>query len=477
MGQSSRRKKKFYKDFGIYTIGAIGTRFITFMMVPLYTYFIDKPSDYGYYDLCISVCMLLIPITTLQLREGAFRFLLDNHDPNSQDETVYTIVRILGANIMALLSLSFIIYLAYDIYCLVYVVTLLVVMTIHEVIAQTCRGLGNNKAYVVSSLINATAVGLLSIVLVAALKMGIIGIFLANILSRVLTISYIEKHTHVLKRMKRMTAMRQVSSTLRSALLRYCLPMIPLTMCWNFTVNSSRFFIKYFLGDAANGIFAVSIRFSMVLQTLSIIFYQTWQETSITQFNSPDRDAFFSKVFYNFFYLMVLLFVSFTFVLKVNYFWLIDAKYAESLTYVYPLSIAAIFNALSSAYFELGYQCSKETKRAIPGIVLVFLLNILFGTALTPAFGLWGVAVTSIISYFFLSAYRFVDTRRYFRISYSNLFILPTVIMFVSAIPFYYSTHYWQDIVYMVLSVLTMLIFAPNEIKGIVKSVPQKFRR
>ena len=33
---TSPRSKKFIKDFGIYTVGAIGTRIITFLMVSLY---------------------------------------------------------------------------------------------------------------------------------------------------------------------------------------------------------------------------------------------------------------------------------------------------------------------------------------------------------------------------------------------------------------------------------------------------------
>ena len=71
------RSKKFVKDFGIYAIGNLGSKLITFLMVPLYTYFVEKPSDYGYFDLCLQVCMLLVPVVTLQLRDGSFRFLLE----------------------------------------------------------------------------------------------------------------------------------------------------------------------------------------------------------------------------------------------------------------------------------------------------------------------------------------------------------------------------------------------------------------
>ena len=53
------------KDIGIYAIGNIGSKVITFLMVPLYTYFVHDTSDFGYYDVCLTVCFLLMPFLTL----------------------------------------------------------------------------------------------------------------------------------------------------------------------------------------------------------------------------------------------------------------------------------------------------------------------------------------------------------------------------------------------------------------------------
>ena len=74
---TTNRGSKFLKDIGIYAIGNIGSKIITFMMVPLYTYFVHDTSDFGYYDVCLTVCFLRMPFVNLQLRDGAFRVLLD----------------------------------------------------------------------------------------------------------------------------------------------------------------------------------------------------------------------------------------------------------------------------------------------------------------------------------------------------------------------------------------------------------------
>ncbi len=459
---TSPRSKKFIKDFGIYTVGAIGTRIITFLMVSLYTYFIDDPADYGYYDLCLSVCMLLLPLSTLQLREGAFRFLLNNDDPQLKQSVVTSIGKMLAWNLAILLFACLVLSLTTDIQLFWYSVLLLLSMTIHEVMAQMCRGLGSNKVYVVSSLINATGIGLFSVVFVAWLDMGITGVFLANILSRVITVLFIEFKMHVSRYVNGALLRQQTTREI----LRYCLPMIPIALCWSFTVNSGRFFIKYFIDLEANGIYAVSIRFTMVLQTISIIFYQTWQETSIAQFHSKDRDHLFTKIFYDFFYVLVFLLIGFVFLVKLNFSWLVDDNYRDSLQYIYPLSVAAILNALSAAYFELGYQCSKETKRALPGIVLIFVVNIALGLVLTPAYGIWGIVLTSLLSYLILDIYRFFDTRRYFKIGFSWSLLMPLAMLVLSAVPFYYSTSAWQDLAYMALAVTILLLFIPEDFKN-----------
>ena len=465
----TNRRKKFIKDFGIYSIGVIGTRLITFLMVPLYTYFVEKPSDYGYYDLCLSICMLLIPLSTLQLREGAFRFLLGN-DKSSHAVIVNSVAWLLAKNLVILIVFSVIAFVVFDIRYFWYCFALLFVMTVHEVIAQTCRGLGNNKVYVVSNLMNAFCIGVFSVLFVVVAGMGVSGIFISNILSRIVAISVIEAKVHIFSTLN----FRSVNQDIMKEILRYCLPLIPITLCWSFTISSGRFFIKYYQGLDANGIYAVSMRFTMVLQTLSLIFYQTWQESSITQYNSPDRDTFFSKVFNNFLFLLVLLLVGFTFILKVNYFWLVNDVYSESLKYIYPLCIAAVLNALSSAYFELGYQCSKETKRAIPGIFLVFAVNIIFSFLLTPPYGIWGVTFASIISYLVLDIYRYIDTRRYFHITFNSSIILPVVVALFSAIPFYCTTAYWQDLLYLMIVLPIMIKFAPEDIQKIAKGAINK---
>ena len=53
MTETTGRGKQFLKSVGIYAVGNIGSKLITFLMIPLYTFFVET-SEFGYYDLCLT---------------------------------------------------------------------------------------------------------------------------------------------------------------------------------------------------------------------------------------------------------------------------------------------------------------------------------------------------------------------------------------------------------------------------------------
>ena len=130
------RGSKFLKDIGVYAIGNIGSKIITFLMVPLYTYFVHDKSDFGYYDVCLQVCLLLIPFVTLQLRDGAFRFLLDCDDTTQRKRIVTFVSRTLATTLTLSALVTILMALFTDIQYLGYVLGLLVAMSLQEVIPR-----------------------------------------------------------------------------------------------------------------------------------------------------------------------------------------------------------------------------------------------------------------------------------------------------------------------------------------------------
>lgn len=450
---STSRVSKFLKDIGIYAIGNIGSKIITFLMVPLYTYFVHDTSDFGYYDLCLQVCLLLMPFVTLQLRDGAFRFLLDCDDETRCQRIVTFVSRTLATTLLVSLLVTIMMVLFTDIHYLGYVLGLLVAMSLQEVYSQVFRGLGNNKAFVAVGILSALGIGIFSIIFVAGLGWGIKGIFLANIFARILALLFVELRVHLLSRY---TRWRINVGEVGSEIIRYTLPLLPGSLCWWLTGSSDRLFIKYFLGLDINGIYAVAIRFTGIISTLAIIFYQAWQETAILQYNSPDRNRFFSRMFNGYFFLLATILVGYVFLLKVNYNWLVASEYRESLNFIYPLGVSAVIFAIA-AFFDMGYQCAKDTKRTLPAIVLAAIVNVILNFLLIKPLGVYGVIVTQLITYLVLVTYRWYDMKRYFVLKINPRVLVPVTVILLSAIPFYYSPSPWLDIAFMVVALAVIV--------------------
>lgn len=447
------------KDMGIYAIGNLGSKVITFLMVPLYTHYVENTADFGYYDICLTVVFLLMPFVTLQLRDGAFRFLIDSPDDENRRKVVTMTYKTLATTIM----ISAVVTLCVATFCTVryvwYVVALLAAMSVQEVVSQVFRGLGNNKAFISVGILSAFFIGIFSLVFVVWLDMGIKGVFIANILARFAAILAVELRIRTLRRFFYISI--STKGTIRE-ILSYTLPLLPGSLCWWLTGSSDRWFIQEYLGLDANGVYAVAVRFVGILQTLALIFYQAWQETAILQYQSPDRDKFFTGVLNNYIFTICVLFVGFCFTLKMCYGWLVDTNYQSSVTYIFPLAISTSIFAVVS-YFDMGYQCAKDTKRTLPAIALSAVVNVALNYILVPRYGVAGAIATLIVTYLVLVIYRWFDTKRYFKLQIRKRVMLTTGIALSTAAPFYLCTAAWQDALTIVASVALMLTSSPAD--------------
>ena len=459
--KSRSRGSKFIKDISIYAIGNIGSKIITFLMVPMYTYFIHDTGDFGYYDLCLTVCLLLIPFVTIQLRDGAFRFLLDCDDETQRQRIVTFVSHTMVTTIAVSCVIAAIMAIFTNIGYLGYALGLLVAMSLQEVYSQVFRGLGNNRAFVTVGILSALGIGLFSIVFVAGLQWGIKGIFMANILARILALAVVEARVRLITRH---THWHLNAGQVGRDILRYTLPLLPGSLCWWLTGSSDRLFITHFLGLDVNGVYAVAIRFTGIINTLAIIFYQAWQETAILQYNSPDRDRFFSRMFSTYIFVLAFIFVGYVFMLKVNYNWLVAPEYQESLNFIYPLGLAAVIFALA-AFFDMGYQCAKDTARTLPAIVLAAVVNVLLNLALIKPLGVHGVIITQLVTYLVLFIYRWHDMKRYFVLRVDHRAVIPVLIGIGSAVPFYHSHNIVIDLAFMVAAVAVMAWVCRKELR------------
>ena len=72
----NKKSKKLFKNTLLFFIGSIGSKFIQFILVPLYTYTLTT-EQYGKADLLLTLVNFLMPIFSIQLTDALLRFGLD----------------------------------------------------------------------------------------------------------------------------------------------------------------------------------------------------------------------------------------------------------------------------------------------------------------------------------------------------------------------------------------------------------------
>ena len=74
MTGTSEKNRYLFKNTLIFTLGNFGSKFITFLLVPLYTNTLST-SGYGVLDIINAIIMIGVPIVTLNISESVMRFL------------------------------------------------------------------------------------------------------------------------------------------------------------------------------------------------------------------------------------------------------------------------------------------------------------------------------------------------------------------------------------------------------------------
>ena len=74
--------KKLFNNSIIFAIGDIGSKGVTLLLVPLYTFHLSQ-SEYGSIDIIQVTINLLVPILSLSIFESVLRYVMDKEEDTS----------------------------------------------------------------------------------------------------------------------------------------------------------------------------------------------------------------------------------------------------------------------------------------------------------------------------------------------------------------------------------------------------------
>lgn len=467
--KTQNRAMQMLRNLGIYAVGSIGSRLMTFLLVPIYSFFI-APSEFGYYDICFVVAMFAVPIISMQLRDGAFRYLLDATTDEERTRVVtFTMVAMLR-NICACLVLGVAAHLLFDIRCMWYTLVFACVFALFEVVQQMLRGLGHNKLFAGCGILSSFLIFAISVPLVVWTDMGIEGVFVGNIAARIIAMLFAEWRVGVFSKFMRSNVDYKAVGR---EVIRFSSPLLVVNMILIIISSGNRFFIEHYLGLHDNGLYAVAVKFASILEAIAFIFIQAWQETAIRQYGDADHDAFYSKILNAYLWVLVALVVSISYVTRLlnNYF--IGVEYQDSICLILPQCLAsAILNLVF--FYDMGYQCSKNTSRQLPCLITALLVSLTSNYYFTIWWGLYGILASINVTYLFMLVYKMIDTRRYMKLRIEPRSVAMLGLLLLSGAMYYVIHNNILVAVYFALVLMAMAVCCPASVK---QMLADKLRR
>ncbi|WP_191560022.1 lipopolysaccharide biosynthesis protein [Metabacillus idriensis] len=467
MGQN--RYKKLFNNSLIFSIGDIGSKGITLLLVPLYTFHLTQ-SEYGTIDLIQVMINLLIPILSLSIFEAVLRYVMDKEDTSSVFTNCFFITFVSSM----LITLVFtIIYLLTGNDILPYVCIILILHLFQSLYSQFIRGIGKVKVFAINGILLAFTIAIMNVVFIACLKLGIEGYLLSTVIGLVVSLLYINLNVNTLKYIK----LSSFSMKMSKKLLNYSLPLMPNSIMWWIINASSRYFILLFAGTSFNGLFAVASKIPSVLSIFNSIFFKAWQLSAIEEYESSNKSTFYSTIF-NYYqqFLFIVMGVILLF-LKPIFEIAIGSDFYRAWEYVPFLLIAILFSSFSS-FLGANYIASKETKGVFKSSIIGGVTNVTLNLITIPLFGVIGASFSSMISFLVMTIIRWHDTKKYIRLEYKykNIFI-----NFIS-ICLQISTMYWnlERIIEFTLQLLILCLILVNNrivLKSTIEMIKNKVNK
>jgi O-antigen/teichoic acid export membrane protein len=409
------QSKVLLKSTLIYTIGNIGSKIITFCLLPVFTFYLSK-SELGKYDLMLNTISLMVPFVNLQISDAVYRWLIESKGDDLVRRKAITnglvIVTVSTLTFIGLFSLvSVFIHFEYR----VYFVLILLVSCYLPFFQQIVRGLGNGKLYSAVGIINALLIALVNAFFIAFVKNGIAGLFFALILANAISIGFI---IYSLK-LNKYVSLNLFDFAEAKKMLGYSWPLIPNMISWWLISTIDRYIILYFLNTDANGIYAVSTRFPTIITVINSVFLLAWQDHAVV--NSSESE-FVSSTFRKYiifeFSLIFLLIASSKFM--VEYF--IDERYLESWRYMPLLYLGVAFSSFA-AYVGVGYQRERKTTGIFVTTLVGAVINIAVSSVLINFIGLYAPGIGVFVSFLVVYLIRLKETKSFFPVAVDNVLL------------------------------------------------------
>ncbi|MPQ38231.1 oligosaccharide flippase family protein [Lactobacillus plantarum] len=447
--------KKLVNNSAIFVIGNFGSKIISLVMVPLYTYVLTT-SQYGTVDLFTTTVSLLVPIMSCSIGEAVLRFVMLTNINKQQRQGVFTSA--ITLNIVSQLLFSLIVFPILSYFhifngLLIPFIILLAFSQLQTTLSQYTRGIGKVKFFAVNGILMTFITASLNILLLVVFRLQVLGYVWSLIIANVFSVVFL----FIASDGWHSFSFSAIDKRLTKKMLVYSIPLIPNMVIWWVITGSTRYFILLFLGSSVNGLFAVANKIPSILSIFTTVFQQAWQISAFEEYSSKKSRDFFSNVF-RFYYELLFLGCSLIFiVLRTIIPNIIGTNFQQSWMIMPILLVSVVYQSFSS-FIGTNYTASMKTKGVFISSIIGGIISVLCNLVFIPLFGVIGTGIGTLISFFVMFLYRFIDTKKFFEFTLNkDLFIMNNVLVMIQGLLLYFIN---STVVIWLTQIFCFLIFA-----------------
>ena len=388
------KERNFLKNTTVIVVGKICTQCISFFLLPLYTAVLST-DEYGVVDLLNTYVTLLLPIFSIQMEQGFFRFLVDVRGDEKQRNNTFstafwglTASSLVGSLVLAGITLIF--KLPYSFF----LISNVLVTCYSSNMLGASRGLGLYGIYSFGSFLIAGATIVFNVLFIVHFKLGATGMLLAYFCANLLGAVFCFFSLHGIS----LLAKGKFSFEIYKDILKYTVPLIPNTISWWLINASDRTIITAFLGVAANGIYSVANKFSGVYITIYSLFNMTLTENVILYSKSDEDKKFLASIMNGYIRFFTCIGLGIIACMPFVFKYMVNAQFADSYNQIPILVVATIFNVFVGLFTTI-YVAQKASSSIAKFAFFSAIVNVATNLCMIHKIGLYAASISTCIAY------------------------------------------------------------------------------
>lgn len=450
MGDS--RNQYLIKNTIIFTLGNLGSKLITFFLIPLYTNALTT-SEYGVIDLIASIGMVAGPILTLNICESVMRFSLDKGTNKKQITQIGTGILLVGM-VAGLIILP--ICHSFDRISQYAVLVYFNVFSSAVCQLYLCdlRGKELLTFYSVGNVLHTFLIAVLNVFFLLVLNASIEGYLIAYIISNMLTAIY----AIIVGEGYRSFSLLHVNWNQLKRMVKYSVVLIPNSFMWWIMNSSDRIMVSGMVGIEANGIYAISYKLPTLISTMTQVFNQAWSYSAIREEGAVDEEEYNNKILKLMIGGVMLVGICMMAIVKPFLKIYVSSDYYAAWRYTPFLIIGCVYLTLAS-FMSTSYTVHKDSFGFLFSGMFGAMMNIVLNLLLIPKFEVYGAALATCVSYIAVFVFRLFHTRKYLKYNVmTKEFVLGTIILIISAVMMFVDCIVFQ-IIQISLVAFSLLVF------------------